>query len=477
MSVFPPAGNAPAKNVSEVAGDDVGAVVIDCGTLESRVGYAGDDCPRQVWNSCAGQPTTLTDDMLSKDDLIFPLNFYQIRPNIQVKPLYNIHNTTTRTMDKSVFQLLIQRTCCPPPSCSPSSVSCCLSTTVPSLCVDLTEHPLLLTEPSHHQRMTREKMAEVVFETFGAPAIYIAKQAVLSAFAAGRASGLVVEVGASCLSIVPVFEGYSLQRNIMEFPIGGDLMDEQLRTLLSMRNIRITPAYYNTRKKNQQSICSTTGLADVHESYVFHSQRLVLRNLKEAMCKFAEDEADLIAANAPDPVFASTTSIVPPSALPFYELPDGTRIDPCPALTHRVPEILFNPSLILPALPAQTNFRGLHYAVSDCVDSCDVDIRRDLLSSIILSGGASLIAGLPERLTRALQETGPSSPTGGGGAGLLGGGGGRFKIVAPSGGVERRFSSWIGGSILASLGTFQQMWFSLEEYREHGAHLVERKCA
>ncbi|KAG9464021.1 hypothetical protein GDO78_020640 [Eleutherodactylus coqui] len=52
----------------------------------------------------------------------------------------------------------------------------------------------------------------------------------------------------------------------------------------------------------------------------------------------------------------------------------------------------------------------------------------------------------------------------------------RLKLIASNSSIERRFSSWIGGSILASLGTFQQMWISKQEYEEGGKQCVERKC-
>ncbi len=49
----------------------------------------------------------------------------------------------------------------------------------------------------------------------------------------------------------------------------------------------------------------------------------------------------------------------------------------------------------------------------------------------------------------------------------------QIKIIAPP---ERKYSVWIGGSILASLSTFQQMWISKEEYDESGPSIVHRKC-
>lgn len=70
--------------------------------------------------------------------------------------------------------------------------------------------------------------------------------------------------------------------------------------------------------------------------------------------------------------------------------------------------------------------------------------------------------GFPERLNRDLSMRIPSSM--------------RLKLISVNGCAERRFGAWIGGSILASIGTFQQMWISSQEYEESGKSQVERKC-
>jgi actin-related protein len=68
---------------------------------------------------------------------------------------------------------------------------------------------------------------------------------------------------------------------------------------------------------------------------------------------------------------------------------------------------------------------------------CDVDVRRDLFSNIVLSGGTTMYPGIAERLNKEMTSLAPSSV--------------KIKIVAPP---ERKYSVWIGGSILSSLSTF-----------------------
>ncbi|KAL9451351.1 hypothetical protein AB3S75_013001 [Citrus x aurantiifolia] len=90
---------------------------------------------------------------------------------------------------------------------------------------------------------------------------------------------------------------------------------------------------------------------------------------------------------------------------------------------------------------------------------CDVDSRKDLYGNIVLSGGSTMFPGIADRMSREITALAPSSM--------------KIKVVAPP---ERKYSVWIGGSILASLSTFQQMWISKGEYDESGPAIVHRKC-
>jgi actin len=89
---------------------------------------------------------------------------------------------------------------------------------------------------------------------------------------------------------------------------------------------------------------------------------------------------------------------------------------------------------------------------------CDVDIRKDLYN-ICLSGGTTMFPGIADRMTSEVANLAPSAI--------------KVKVVSPP---ERKYSVWIGGSILGSLSTFQQMWISKMEYDEAGPGIVHRKC-
>ena len=101
----------------------------------------------------------------------------------------------------------------------------------------------------------------------------------------------------------------------------------------------------------------------------------------------------------------------------------------------------------------------MHETTYNSIMKCDVDIRKDLYSNIVLSGGTTMYPGIADRMSKEITALAPSSM--------------KVKIIAPP---ERKYSVWIGGSILSSLSTFQQMWISKVEYDESGPSIVHRKC-
>ncbi|KAK3814148.1 MAG: actin family [Benniella sp.] len=125
-----------------------------------------------------------------------------------------------------------------------------------------------------------------------------------------------------------------------------------------------------------------------------------------------------------------------------FILPDGNTIK-LGAERFRAPEILFNPELI------GLEYPGIHQVVADAISRSDMDLRKSLYSNIVLSGGSTLCRGFGDRLLQEVKKLALKDI--------------KIKISAPP---ERKYSTWIGGSILASLNTFKKMWVSAEEYQE-----------
>ncbi|XP_008944484.1 PREDICTED: actin, alpha skeletal muscle [Merops nubicus] len=102
---------------------------------------------------------------------------------------------------------------------------------------------------------------------------------------------------------------------------------------------------------------------------------------------------------------------------------------------------------------------GIHETTYNSIMKCDIDIRKDLYANNVLSGGTTMYPGIADRMQKEITALAPAPVS--------------WQIIAPP---ERKYSVWIGGSILASLSTFQQMWISKPEYDEAGPSIVHRKC-
>eukprot|EP00441_Pelagodinium_beii_P003130 CAMPEP_0197704004 /NCGR_PEP_ID=MMETSP1338-20131121/125720_1 /TAXON_ID=43686 ORGANISM="Pelagodinium beii, Strain RCC1491" /NCGR_SAMPLE_ID=MMETSP1338 /ASSEMBLY_ACC=CAM_ASM_000754 /LENGTH=380 /DNA_ID=CAMNT_0043287903 /DNA_START=74 /DNA_END=1216 /DNA_ORIENTATION=+ len=276
------------------------------------------------------------------------------------------------------------------------------------------EHNVMLTEAPMNPKVNREKMTSIMFETFNVKGMFVQIQAVLSLYSSGRTTGCVMDSGDGVSHTVPIYEGFALPHAVKRMDLAGRDITERMVKLLT--------------KQTDKTFTTT-------------AEQEIVRDIKEKLCYVSQDYAAELKEFATDS-----------SKVKEYEMPDGAILQVGQAQIE-APEALFDPKLM------GLELTGIHRTTFDTIQKCDVDIRKDLYQNIVLSGGTTMYPGMKDRMTKEIEALVPQSV--------------KVKVLAPP---ERKYSVWIGGSILASLSTFAQMWITKDEFDEEGPGVVHRKC-
>ncbi|GBG59349.1 hypothetical protein CBR_g38378 [Chara braunii] len=336
-------------------------IVIDSGSGVLKSGFAGDGAPRVSFPSFIGRPKhvrVMEGGEAADSDFFIGNQANELRGILRLQ--YPIEHGMVVDWDgmESIWAHLIHQ----------------------ELRIQPEEHPVLLTEVALNPVVDREKMGEIFFDKFNVPAVFFAMQPVLSLYAGGRTTGLVLESGDGVTQAVPVVEGFSMPHAVGRIDLAGRDISEYMQLLLRRAGRRfVTSAEFQT-----------------------------VRDVKEQMCF----------------------------------IPADVRA-----------EVIFQPTLI------GNECQSLHDLVISSIARADLDVRRVLYQTIVLSGGNTLFRGFGERLLKELRALAPR--------------GTKLKIFAPP---ERQFSTWVGGSILTSLATFRNLWISSAEWQERGPSIVHNRA-
>ncbi|CAK4084015.1 unnamed protein product [Aphanomyces euteiches] len=373
--------------------DDTAALVVDNGSSICKAGFGGEDTCRAVVPSVIGRPKyrDIIPRRRGQEDVYIGDEAQARRGVLTLEyPIERGVVTNWDVMEK-IWSYTFYR----------------------ELRVNPEEHPVLLTEAPLNPKANRERMTQVMFETFGLPAMYVSIGAVLSLYGGGRTTGCVFDSGDGVSHTVPIYEGFALPHAISRLDLAGRDVTDCMMQLLNARGHTFTTS----------------------------ADREIVRCIKANVSYVALDFAEEMKA-------AAESSSINKS----YELPDGNVIE-VGSECFRAPEILFQPSLI------GKDGVGIHELTYSTIAKCAIDVRKSLYHNILLSGGCTMFRGLTERMSKEISALAPPSI--------------KVTVIAAP---ERKKSVWIGGSILTSLSLFQEMWITKADYDENGPSIVHRKC-
>lgn len=457
------------------AGDEINAIVLDPGSYSTRIGYSGDDFPKAIVPSLYAKDFDGT--------IHFDGSLDYTKSNREVLPI--LKDSLVDDWEGAVAQYRHYF----------DNV----------LKVDYEEQPILITEPVWGNKEYRRKLIETIYEEFSFPALYLAKTPSCVSFQQGRLTCLVVDMGHDSVSVTPVVDGICLLRNLMKTHYAGLFVNDQIKDALiaSYPRLDLTPLY---KIKSKTAVNYPLGAIyvardlpqSITESYDSVQQRKFYTEAKELLLETPEkrlnsSNSQQAAAMKEDllkeeherimeaPLGQSFTTgleryawadlLFDPSSYPFKDavladkyLPSSGELsltspydDYRPIKRARKGETGQATPTPAPDSADPYKVRGLSQLVNHAISTIDIDLRTAIASTIIVTGGLSMIPQLNDRLSVELLNANPAL---------------KIKIHASGTSLERTTQAWMGGSVLASLGTFHQMWVSRTEYDEAGADRI-----
>jgi actin-related protein 2 len=380
-------------------------VVCDNGTGFVKCGFAGTHFPSHIFPSLVGRPILRSNIKIGDievKDLMIGDEASQLRSMLEVN--YPMENGIVRSWEDMIhlydYTFGSQKLGINPQECK-----------------------LLLTEPPMNPTKNREKMIEVMFEHYQFDGLYIAIQAVLTLYAQGLLTGVVVDSGDGVTHICPVYEGFALPHLTRRLDIAGRDITRYLIKLLLLR-----------------------GYAFNH-SADFETVRI----MKEKLCYVGYDIEQ-------EQKLALETTVLVES----YTLPDG-RVIKVGGERFEAPEALFQPHLI--------NIEGVGVAelLFNTIQAADIDTRSEFYKHIVLSGGSTMYPGLPSRLERELKQLYLERVLKGEREKLS-----KFKIRIEDP-PRRKHMVFMGGAVLADIMKDRDnFWMTRKEYQEKGLRVMEK---
>jgi len=380
-------------------------IVCDNGTGFVKCGFAGSNFPTSIFPSMVGRPIMRFEEKVENveiKDIMVGDEASKLRSMLEIT--YPLDNGIVRNWDDALHvwnYAFFEK-----------------------MKINPKNSKVLLTEPPMNPKENREKMVQTMFETYGFQGVYIAIQAVLTLYAQGLLTGVVVDSGDGVTHIVPVYEGFSLPHLTRRLNVAGRNITRYLIKLLLLRGYAFNrTADFETVRQIKEQFC-----------YVGYDLELEKR-------------------------LALETTVL----IEKYTLPDG-RIIKIGAERFEAPEALFNPNLVDVETP------GMGDLVFDCINKADIDTRAEFYNHIVLSGGSTMYPGLPSRLEKEIRRLYLEKVLKGNLQQMQ-----KFKcrIEDPP---RRKHMVFLGGAVLAEIMKDKTaFWMNKSEYDEQGVNVL-RKC-
>lgn len=442
--------------------------MLDPGYCHTRAGFAGEEMPKQVIPSFYVHANGR--DRFG-DEVIIPREGFEVRNYMNRDSVVEDWDAATRVWE----HVLVQRL--QPPRPTPASKNglnvgddgdvemgdnAAAEEATEALEKPLAENPLLMSEAPWNTAKAREKAIEVCMENWGCPAFWLSRTPVLAAFAAGKATALVLDVGGANTSVTAIHDGTVLKRSVQRSPAAGVWLSNQIRSMFKSNEpkVDIVPPFMIQSKKPVEAGAPADARLRTYDfpiadSFRAFEEERVLTEFKESVVEVWRGPGRYMAAGNEDFLKSQPGRV--------FEMPDGYN-QMWREQRYRVAEGMWDETAAYPSVGDEaglTKAQTIPALIKAALDGVDVDLRPNLLGNVVVTGSSSLLNGFNDRLNQELTAMYP---------GL------KIKIHAAGLTSERRFGSWIGGSILASLGTFHQMWISRKEYDENGPGIVEKRC-
>jgi len=380
-------------------------VVCDNGTGFVKCGFAGANFPTSIFPSMVGRPIMRFEEKIENveiKDIMVGDEASKLRTMLEIT--YPLDNGIVRNWDDALYvwnYAFFEK-----------------------MKINPKDSKILLTEPPMNPKENRERMVQTMFETYGFKGVYIAIQAVLTLYAQGLLTGVVVDSGDGVTHIVPVYEGFSLPHLTRRLNVAGRNITRYLIKLLLLRGYAFNrTADFETVRQIKEKFC-----------YVGYDLELEKR-------------------------LALETTVL----IEKYTLPDG-RIIKIGAERFEAPEALFNPGLV------DVEGGGMGDLVFDAINKADIDTRNEFYNHIVLSGGSTMYPGLPSRLEKEIRRLYLEKVLKGNLQQMQ-----KFKcrIEDPP---RRKHMVFLGGAVLAEIMKDKPaFWMNKSEYDEQGLSVL-RKC-